>query len=914
MSENASRSVAVVGVGAVLPDAPNAPTFWENLKAGRCSITETPAGRWDPALYYDPDPHAPDKTYSKIGGWVREYEWSPLEWRLPVPPRVSEAMDRGQKWSVGACREALLDYGYPDRALDTERTAVVLGNAMAGDQHYLTALPIYLPEYVEELDHLPSFAALPASARDAVVDELREAIHRRLPGISEDSMPGELGNIIAGRVANLLNLRGPNFIVDAACASALAALDAAIEGLERGAYDAVLTGGVDANMSASTFVKFCKIGALSATGTRPYYDGADGFVMGEGAAVFLLKRLGDAERAGDHIYGVIRGVAGASDGKGKGITAPNPVGQRLAVGRAWNDAGRIPDSATYVEGHGTSTKVGDVVEVESLSAVFAGFGLRPGSLPLGSVKSNIGHLKSAAGAAGMLKALYALDEKVIPPSLGGTVPNPNIDFSSSPLYINDELREWKTEPGPGAFGRRQRVRLRWHQLPRRLGGVRAGTDPHAGRTQDGLLLHSGDHAGLARQEPKTPLRGALVIGGATEGEVLERAREIQAEAAAGRTPPRSAPADTELRAAVRLAIDFDDAAELAAKADRAIKALEADQPAMWRALRNQGVFLGRGAPTPVAFLYTGQGSQYVNMLATLRKDEPDRRRHLRGGRRGDDAAPRSSAQRVPVRRPCRSGRTRGGRRAAAPDRDHAAGDPHRRHRHHPPARRVRRRARHGDGPQPRRVRRTRGQRGVELRRRARSRERSRPRDDQRRRSRTAAGWPPCSRRSRRSSASVAEVDGYVVIANINSRTQAVIGGATAAVEAAVARLSAAGHQAILLPVSHAFHTEIVAAAAEPLKAMLRRLHLESPAIPLVANVDGDLLPDGTERRRPHDRPARSPDRLARPVRQGTAHPLRRWLPSLRRGRSEAGAPRVRRGGPRGRPRCGLDLLQPSEAG
>ena len=447
MSENASRAVAVVGVGAVLPDAPNAPTFWENLKTGRYSITETPAGRWDPALYFDPDPRAPDKTYSKIGGWVRDYEWSPLEWRLPVPPRVGEAMDRGQKWSVGACREALLDYGYPDRALDTERTAVVLGNAMAGDQHYLTALPIYLPEYVEELDRLPSFTALPASARRALVEELREAIHRRLPGISEDSMPGELGNIIAGRVANLLDLHGPNFIVDAACASALAAADAAIEGLERGDYDAVLTGGVDANMSASTFVKFCKIGALSATGTRPYYDGADGFVMGEGAAVLLLKRLADAERAGDHIYGVIRGIGGASDGKGKGITAPNPVGQRLAVARAWKDAERVPDSATYLEGHGTSTKVGDVVEVESLSSVFAGFGLRPGSIPLGSVKSNIGHLKSAAGAAGLLKAVYALDEKVIPPSLGGSVPNPNIDFSNSPLYINDELHEWKTEPG-----------------------------------------------------------------------------------------------------------------------------------------------------------------------------------------------------------------------------------------------------------------------------------------------------------------------------------------------------------------------------------------------------------------------------------------------------------------------------------
>ena len=651
MSENASRAVAVVGVGAVLPDAPNAPTFWENLKTGRYSITETPAGRWDPALYFDPDPHAPDKTYSKIGGWVRDYVWSPLEWRLPVPPRVGEAMDRGQKWSVGACREALLDYGYPDRALDTERTAVVLGNAMAGDQHYLTALPIYLPEYVEELDHLPSFTALPASARQALVEELREAIHRRLPGISEDSMPGELGNIIAGRVANLLDLHGPNFIVDAACASALAAADAAIEGLERGDYDAVLTGGVDANMSASTFVKFCKIGALSATGTRPYYDGADGFVMGEGAAVLLLKRLADAERAGDHIYGVIRGLAGASDGKGKGITAPNPVGQRLAVARAWNDAGRVPDSATYLEGHGTSTKVGDVVEVESLSAVFAGFGLRPGSIPLGSVKSNIGHLKSAAGAAGMLKALYALDNKVIPPSLGGAVPNPNIDFSNSPLYINDELHEWKTEPGQVrsvgvsafGFGGTNFHAVLEEYVPGRIQPADARKTVSFSTTEATSTA--------ARPEPKAPLRGALVIGGATDDEVLARARETQAEAAAGRTPPRSAPAETDLRAAVRLAIDFDDAADLAAKADRAIKAMEADQPAMWRALRNQGVFLGRGAPAPVAFLYTGQGSQYMNMLATLRDEEPIVADTFAEADERDDATPGPSAQRLRVRRP-----------------------------------------------------------------------------------------------------------------------------------------------------------------------------------------------------------------------------------------------------------------------
>ena len=168
-------------------------------------------------------------------------------------------------------------------------------------------------------------------------------------------MPGELANIIAGRVANVFNLRGPNFVTDAACASGLAAMASSIEGLVNREYDAVLTGGIDRNMGASTFVKFCKIGALSATGTRPYGDGADGFVMGEGGTLFLLKRLADAERDGDRIYAVVLGMAGSSDGKGKGITAPNPVGQRLAVERAWQQAGVAPSTCSLIEGHGTST-------------------------------------------------------------------------------------------------------------------------------------------------------------------------------------------------------------------------------------------------------------------------------------------------------------------------------------------------------------------------------------------------------------------------------------------------------------------------------------------------------------------------------------------------------------------------------
>ncbi|HXZ32511.1 MAG TPA: polyketide synthase, partial [Terriglobales bacterium] len=324
MEKSAHRAIAIVGTGAVLPDAANVTAFWENVKNGRYSITDVERERWDPALYYDPDPTVPDKTYSKIGGWVRDFHWDPTKWRLAIPPRVVDAMDGAQKWAIACTREALEDYGYPKRPLDANRTAVILGNAMAGEKHYLTSLRVYFPEYARELAESASFAALPAAVRADITRELHDRIARHLPEITEDSMPGELANCIAGRIANIFNFHGPNYVCDAACASAMAAISSAVEGLVQNDFDVAITGGIDRNMGAPTFVKFCKIGALSATGTRPYAEGADGFVMGEGAAIFLLKRLADAERDGDKIYAVLRGMGGSSDGKGKGITAPNP--------------------------------------------------------------------------------------------------------------------------------------------------------------------------------------------------------------------------------------------------------------------------------------------------------------------------------------------------------------------------------------------------------------------------------------------------------------------------------------------------------------------------------------------------------------------------------------------------------------
>ena len=283
--------------------------------------------------------------------------------------------------------------------------------------------------------------------RATIIDGMHAQVRQNTPVITEDTMPGELSNIIAGRVANVFNFSGPNFVTDAACASSLAALETGIEGLMNHKFDAVLTGGVDRNMGPESYVKFSKIGALSADGSRPYADGANGFVMGEGAAIFLLKRLEDAERDGDKIYAVVRGVAGSSDGKGKGITAPNPSGQQKALERAWKDAGLTIQPGTLIEGHGTSTKVGDVTEVNSLQAVFGNLDLPKGSIALGSVKSNIGHLKSAAGAAGMMKVVLGLHYKVLPPSLNFSQPNPSIPFDNLPFRVNTESRSWDMKPG-----------------------------------------------------------------------------------------------------------------------------------------------------------------------------------------------------------------------------------------------------------------------------------------------------------------------------------------------------------------------------------------------------------------------------------------------------------------------------------
>ncbi|HEX9885896.1 MAG TPA: beta-ketoacyl synthase N-terminal-like domain-containing protein, partial [Longimicrobiales bacterium] len=853
MTTSVDRAIAIVGVGAVLPGAPDARAFWRNLSEGRYSISETPAARWDSALYYDPDPDAPDKTYSKIGGWVRDWDWNPREWRLPIPPKVSQQMDLAQIWAIVASRETLADYGYPERAMDPGRTAVIFGNALGGDTHLLSALRILFPEIGEELRGAPSFVALPAEVRSAVMEELLAGVRGRIPDITEDTMPGELANIVAGRIAALFDFKGPNYVTDAACASAMAAMSAAVEGLAEGHYDAVLTGGIDANMSASTFVKFCKIGALSGTGTRPYAEGADGFVMGEGAACFLLKRLADAEEDGDRIYAVIRSLGGSSDGRGKGITAPNPIGQRLAVERAWERIGLAPAPGDLVEGHGTSTRVGDIVEVESLSAVFSSLGLPVGSVALGSVKSNIGHLKGAAGAAGLLKAALSLHEKMIPPSLNFLAPNPEIDFSTSPFVVNTELRPW-AKPGNGNVVRRAGVSAfgfggtNFHavleeHVPGRLRPSRAmvaGADLVRGSTDMGALPRVGTTT-RAAAPVKAPLRGALCLGGADEAELARRLRDVAARAAEGHAPEPSAPLREDLDAPVRVAVDHGDTSELADLAEKAAAALEGGDAGRWKALRNKGVYLGRGRPGKVAFLFTGQGSQYVDMIRDLWETEPlvadvfaeadeTMRPLLDGGTltervflagTGEDqAAAEESLKQTAVTQPA----------VLAVDTALA-------------------RILGAYGIEPDMVMgHSLGEYAALVAAGALSFSDALTAVSARGRAMThlsmednglmAAVFGPVERVDE----ILAGVDGYVVVANLNSTKECVIGGATDAMGAATLALQDAGLRVTSLPVSHAFHTRIVQPAAEPLMEVLRGLDVRPPRIPVVANVDGEFYP------------------------------------------------------------------------
>jgi acyl transferase domain-containing protein len=443
--------VAVVGIGALLPDALSPAQLWSNLLARHSALRPVPKDLWDEDHYYGRTAVRNERTSSRLGGLLRGFRFSARE--FGIPPSVDIDLDITQKAALVASKAALAEIGVHGPTAPING-AVILGNCMGGMQARAEGVMLLSHRLVEStLERLPTFQHIPETQRSTIVTELRESWCSQFRPISGNSLPGALGNIIAARVAHYFNFNGPTFTVDAACASSMAAVESAVGGLLAGRYDLALAGGVDFGMDPLAYITFSRMSALSDTGSFPFDARANGFVMGEGAVVFALKRLSDARRAGDHVYALIDGIGSSSDGRGSSIVAPNQRGQRIALRNAYANAGVAPRDVGYIEAHGTATPVGDPIEILALRECYVG--CAPGSVALGSIKANIGHLRGAAGAAGLLRAVLALDTGVIPPQAGFDTPNARCKLETSPFRIPTEAEVWpedKTHAVVSSFG------------------------------------------------------------------------------------------------------------------------------------------------------------------------------------------------------------------------------------------------------------------------------------------------------------------------------------------------------------------------------------------------------------------------------------------------------------------------------
>ncbi|MDJ0836706.1 MAG: SDR family NAD(P)-dependent oxidoreductase [Acidobacteriota bacterium] len=449
--QKVNEPLAIVGMACRFPKAEAPRHYWGNILNGTDCIEEIPETHWNADDYFDSDPKKPDMTYARRGGFLEKTEFYPLEYGLP--PKAIEATDTSQLLGMVVAREALEDAGYGKggKHLDRERTACILG--VTG------ALELVIP-LGARLGHPIWRKAL----REAGLDEeqTEQIVQKIADGYvpwQEMSFPGLLGNVAAGRIANSLDLGGTNCVSDAACASALSAVHLAALELWAGRADMVLTGGIDTFNDIFMYMCFSKTPALSPTGnSRPFDAAGDGTILGEGLGIIALKRLSDAERDGDRIYCVLRGLGSSSDGKGNAIYAPSAKGQMRALKRAYSTSGVTADTIELVEGHGTGTKVGDAIELSALQEVYRGQDAKPGYTALGSVKSQIGHTKAAAGIAGLMKAALALENKVLPPSIKVDQPLEALSDQDSPFYFSAGSRPWmprkehKRRAAVSAFG------------------------------------------------------------------------------------------------------------------------------------------------------------------------------------------------------------------------------------------------------------------------------------------------------------------------------------------------------------------------------------------------------------------------------------------------------------------------------
>ncbi|MFA0265571.1 phosphopantetheine-binding protein [Vibrio cyclitrophicus] len=600
--------VAIVGMASMFANSRYLNKFWDLISEKIDAITEVPDTHWRPEDYYDSDRTTPDKSYCKRGGFIPEVDFNPMEFGLP--PNILELTDTSQLLSLIVAKEVLEDAKLPE-GYDRDKIGITLG--VGGGQKIAQSLNARLQYPV--LKKVFKSSGINDEDSEMLIKKFQDQyIHWE-----ENSFPGSLGNVISGRIANRFDLGGINCVVDAACAGSLAAMRMALSELVEGRSEMMITGGVCTDNSPTMYMSFSKTPAFTTNETiQPFDIDSKGMMIGEGIGMVALKRLEDAERDGDRIYSVIKGVGSSSDGKFKSIYAPRPEGQAKALKRAYDDAGFAPHTLGLLEAHGTGTAAGDVAEFGGLNSVFSENNEEKQHIALGSVKSQIGHTKSTAGTAGLIKAALALHHKVLPPTINVSAPNPKLDIENSPFYLNTQTRPWMK---------------RVDGTPRRAGISSFGF----GGTNFHVVLeeYTPEHARGAkyrqRQVPQT-----LLFSAESRQALINDLKQISTQAADAAFKLEALAEQHALREVdakhARLGLVVNDQADLQAQLTQALSMLESQTKAHWQmpngtSYRESALIAANGAGK-VAALFAGQGSQYLNMGRELACHYPEMRQQI----------------------------------------------------------------------------------------------------------------------------------------------------------------------------------------------------------------------------------------------------------------------------------------------
>jgi acyl transferase domain-containing protein/phosphopantetheinyl transferase len=597
----AAEDIAVVGLACLFPGAPDVATFWRNILAKHSAVTDPPPEAWPQDLFYDPGSDENDRVYCKKGGYLGPLAlFDPIE--HGIMPRAAEGGEPDQWLALHVARAALRDAGYTDGLPNRERAALILGKGTYANRGTMSVI-----QHGLVIDYtLRLLRALHPALTEDDLRLVRADLKRQLPRFDAETAPALIPNVSVGRIANRLDLMGPSYTIDAACASSLVAIDVAVKGLRSGEYDCALVGGMQAATPVPTLSLFCRLKALSLSQTiRPFDMEADGTILSEGVGMAVLKRRSDAERDGDRVYAYVKGAGVASDGRAVSVLAPRVEGEELALRRAYDAAGIAPATIGLIEAHGTGTPVGDAVEVEALRRVFGGRDGLP-RCALGSVKSMIGHTMPAAGMAGFIKAVLSLHHKVLPPTINVTQPNPRLQLERTPFYLNTEPRPWvhggehPRRAGVNAFG---------------FGGINAH-----------VVVEEAAPAERPHPSALSWETELCLLAGTSRAEIIALGRDVSA--AIARDPSLSLADLTftlnaraqqhDVRTRTCLAIVAGSVADLARKIERAIARLS--DPSCRRIRDVSGIYFFErplSREGSLAFLFPGEGAQYPNMLADL---------------------------------------------------------------------------------------------------------------------------------------------------------------------------------------------------------------------------------------------------------------------------------------------------------